>query len=256
MDDVRHDGDAGVASPNQASNSANDTNANGVASDAKVTALDDGLKYTLTALEAMERFIKAGRKAPSLRSMQRYCDEGTIRGTKIKTTFGQEWLINEESLTKYIDSLPIETVVGGDAGVASVANQPPSPEKPLGSPPATNDNGVASVANEREVATPPGETRTLATVLIENAKLLARIEGKDEVLNERSILVTELRDDRKFLREELTEARKLRGDVKEIAQKMLDTLGAMSLASIGLKQGKTEPQAAEIINQEGESRPA
>ena len=97
---------------------------------------------------------------------------------------------------------------------------------------------------DREVVTTPGETRTLATVLIENAKLLARIEGKDEVLNERNILVGELRDDRTFLREELTEARKLRGDVKEIAQKMLDTLGAMSLASMGLKQGKTDPQSA------------
>src|SRR5690242_20403990 len=110
MDEQRQDGDAGAATIISISNNTNDTNAIGDAGDVKVTALDDGLKFTLTALEAIERFTKAGRKPPSLRSMQRYCDEGTIRGTKIKTTFGQEWLINEESLAKYIDALPIEAV--------------------------------------------------------------------------------------------------------------------------------------------------
>ena len=96
-----------------------------VASDAKVTALDDELKYTLTALEAIERFAKARRRPPSLRSIQRYCDEGTIRGTKIRTTFGQEWLINEQSLTTYIGSLPIEAVLlwnmGDEPGLESKA---------------------------------------------------------------------------------------------------------------------------------------
>lgn len=249
MDEQRHDGDAGVATTNRSSNSPNDTIANGVAGDAKV-ALDDGLKYTLTALEAIERFAKARRRPPSLRSIQRYCDEGTIRGTKIKTTFGQEWLINEQSLTAYINGLPIEAVVGGDAGDAIKARPP---ENSFDKPPATNDNGDAGDARGGELAT--GETRTLATVLIENARLLAKIEGKEEVLDERNTLVAELRDDRTFLREELTEARKLRGDVKEIAQKMLETLGAMSLASLGLKQAKADPQATEIINNEGESRP-
>src|SRR6476661_9041355 len=108
MDEQRYDSDAGVANVNQVSISANVTTATGVAGDAKVTALDDGLKYTLTALEAIERFSKACRRPPSLRSIQRYCDEGTIRGTKIKTTFGQEWLVNEESLTQYIERQPIE----------------------------------------------------------------------------------------------------------------------------------------------------
>ena len=89
MDDERHDSDAGVATPHQSINLGSDTAATSVAGDAKVTALDDGLKYTLTALEAIERFAMARRRPPSLRSIQRYCDEGTIRGTKIRTTFGQ-----------------------------------------------------------------------------------------------------------------------------------------------------------------------
>ena len=253
MDEERHDSDAGDATPNQSSNTANDTSANGDAGAATVAALDDGLKYTLTALEAIERFTKAKRKPPSLRSMQRYCDEGTIRGTKIKTTFGQEWLVNEESLTQYIERQPIEAVVSGDAGDATKSQEQ---KLPLKIAVVTNDNGDAGDAGAGKLATPAGETRLLADVLIENARLLAKLEGKDEVLNERNVLVGELRDDRQFLREELTEARKLRGDVKEISDKLLDTIGAMSLASLGLKQGKTEPQPAEIINKEGETRPA
>src|SRR5215831_14033062 len=47
----------------------------------------------------------------------------------------------------------------------------------------------------------------LSEVLLENAKLLAKLEGKDEVFTERNRLIDELRDDRTFLREELTEAR-------------------------------------------------
>jgi len=256
MDERRQDGDAGDATLNKTSNSANDTNANGDAGDAKVAALDDGLKYTLTALEAIERFTTAKRKAPSLRSIQRYCDEGTILGTKIKTIYGQEWLINEQSLKKYIESLPIEVVVSGVASDASVATPPPPPEPSLNKASATAASGDAGDATDREVATPPRETRTLATVLIENAKILAQLEGKDQVLAERNVLVAELRDDRKFLREELTEARTTRGDVKEIAQEMLRTLKAVALRGL-LEEGKNPPPAAaEIINKEGESRPA
>jgi len=252
MDEQRQDSVAGDANINPASISASDAAATGVASDAKVAALEDGLKYTLTALEAIERFGKARRRQPSLRSIQRYCDEGTIRGTKIKTTFGQEWLINEESLLRHIESLPIEAAVGG---VAGDANPPPKPQIPNKVPAATNDNGDASVARAGELATPPKETRVLADVLIENAKLLATLEGKDEVLRERNTLVEELRDDRKFLREELTEARTTRGDVKEIAQEMLRTLKAVALRGL-LEEGKTPPAAAEIITTTGESRPA
>lgn len=84
MDEDRHHSDAGDANTYPASNSNTATNANGDAGDAKVAALDDGLKYTLTALEAIERFIRAKRKPPSLRSMQRYLDERTTAAPKSK----------------------------------------------------------------------------------------------------------------------------------------------------------------------------
>lgn len=128
-------------------------------------------------------------------------------------------------------------------------------ELPLNTTTVASANGDAGDARTGELELPPGETRTLATVLIENAKLLATIEGKDGVLTERNLLVAELRDDRKFLREELTEARNLRGDVKEIAQEMLGTLKAIALRGL-LEEKKSPPVATEIINQEGESRPA
>ncbi|MFM9941500.1 MAG: hypothetical protein ACKVP7_18605 [Hyphomicrobiaceae bacterium] len=242
----RQHSDASVATPTEPINTGSNTAATSVASDAKVTALDDGLKYTLTALEAIERFASARRRSPSLRSIQRYCDEGTIRGTKIRTTFGQEWLINEDSLMTYIGSLPIEAVV---ASVASDANQNPIEHEPLNTAPATTNISDASVAKVTGVATPVGETRSLAQVLIENAKLLAQNEGKDAV-------IIELKEDRSFLREEVVEARKARGDIKEIAKEMLGTLKAIALPRSIPPPTDAHPMQAEIITTTGESRPA
>lgn len=119
---------------------------------------------------------------------------------KSKQLSARNGLSTKNSLSRHIASLPTEAVV---SGVASDANQPPAPEIPLKTAPATNDNGDAGDASVRELATPTGETRSLATVLIENSKLLAKLEGKDEVLTERNRVIDELRDDRTFLREEL-----------------------------------------------------
>src|SRR5947207_3200258 len=70
-----------------------------------------------------------------------------------------------------------------------------------------------SDASDASVTQPTGERRTLADVLIENAKLFAQVEGKDD-------MIAELKDDRGFLREEVREARKTRDDVKSIANRM------------------------------------
>src|SRR5688572_20100544 len=105
MEEQRH-GDAGDANSEAKAKAPlsadNDTSATGDADDAKVTALDDGLKYTLTAAQALQLFADAHRKVPSLRSIQRYCVEGTLRALKITTTYGQEWLINDASLNAFI----------------------------------------------------------------------------------------------------------------------------------------------------------
>ena len=246
MEDLRDDSDASVATSNQALQTNVVTSATSVAGDAKVAALDDGLRYTLTALEAIERFTKARRRPPSLRSIQRYCDEGTIRGTKIRTTYGQEWLINEESLMTYIGLLPIEAVV---ASVAGDANQELAPLQPLSTAPVRSNDSDAGVAKVVEMATPVGETRSIAQVLIENARLLALNEGKDAV-------IIELKEDRSFLREEVVEARKARGDIKEIAKEMLGTLKAIALPRSIQSPSDVHPVQAEIITTTGDSRPA
>src|SRR4030081_2239745 len=85
MEPERHDSDAGGATTIPTNNNANATSANGDAGDANVTALDQGVEYTLTVPQAMERFALGQRKVPSHRSMERYCKEGLLRGRKIKT---------------------------------------------------------------------------------------------------------------------------------------------------------------------------
>src|SRR3981081_3302534 len=111
MEPERHDSDAGDATTISTNNNANATSANGDAGDANVTALDQGIEYTHTVPQAMERFALAQRKVPSHRSMERYCKDGLLRGRKIKTATIEddgrrvnrnEWLINEQSLDSHI----------------------------------------------------------------------------------------------------------------------------------------------------------
>ena len=216
---------------------------NGVADDAELTALADDLEYILTVGQALERFSAAGRKAPSERTIQRYCIEGRLAAKKIRTVFGSEWLINESSLARLIASEP---VVVSDAGVANSAATPSSP--PLLPPKYpileadTNDISVAGDAIAPSMATPVGERRTVAEVLIENARLLAQVEGRDAI-------IAELKEDRSFLREEVREGRRTRDDVKNIAERMLDTLRSMAIGrSLGPASNQESSIRATIID--------
>ncbi len=199
-----------------------DTSDGGDAGDATRTALADDLEYTLTVVQALERFVRAGRKPPSGRSIQRYCDERQLASKKIRTNFGSEWLINESSLVRLIEAEPIVT---GDASVA-ISSDTPSPATPIpptfaSHQPDTSDGGDAGDASRPSMSPPVGERRMIAEVLIENAKLLAQVEGRDAIIEE-------LKEDRSFLREEVREGRKTRDDVKNIAERMLDTLRSMA----------------------------
>jgi len=211
--------------------------------DAAVTALVDNLEYTLTVGQALERFSAANRKTPSQRTIQRYCIEGRLAAQKIRTVFGSEWLINEISLARLISSEPI---VAGDVGVATCFDMPPSasptPTKRTSSEADTDDTSVAGDAMRSPVATPPvGERRTLAEVLIENARLLAQVEGRDAI-------IAELKEDRSFLREEVREGRRTRDDVKNIAERMLDTLRSIATGrSIAVSNPPYDPIRANVI---------
>ena len=92
------------------------------------------------------------------------------------------------------------------------------------------------------MATPVGERRTVAEVLIENARLLAQVEGRDAI-------IAELKEDRSFLREEVREGRRTRDDVKNIAERMLDTLRSMAIGrSLGPANNQESSIRATIID--------
>lgn len=189
-------------------------------------ALDHDLKYTLTVEQVRERFLASRRRVPSVRTLQRYGDEGTIAALKIKTMFGnvpgREWLFNEEEVARYIDTQPIIEHVTTAAPPA-----PPSVDVKVvmaapASPVASASAATPDVsAPPEQVIEPIGEKRNLAQVLIENARLAAQNEGKDAIINE-------LKEDKAFLREEVREGRKTRDDVKTIAQRMLDVFKTMA----------------------------
>ena len=148
--------------------------------------------------------------------------------------------------------LPVDTVLRGrftwydaqmdsaqpkpEAAASSAPHAAHTDAVPLNSATATTASSVASdasVARFAEVA-PIGERRNIADVLIENARLLAVSEGKDRIIDEKNEQISELRDDRAFLRDEIREARRNRDDVKNIAERMLDTLKSMALGRLGM----------------------
>ena len=198
-----------------------------VDSNASVTAIADHVRFTLTVGQALDRFSATRRRLPSERSIQRYCIEGRIAAQKIRTTYGSEWLINERSLEAFIQQQPV--IIGDDGD----ANQPPTatqmPATPAQSQEHRTPDGIASAdgdATDVVAIVPQGEHRSLAEVLIENAKLFAQVEGRDGI-------IAELKEDRNFLREEVREARRSRDDVKNIAERMLDTLKTIAVGRLG-----------------------
>ena len=221
---------------------AADTTGSGDASAVNVTALADDLEYTLTVGQALEWFAKARRKVPSERSVQRYCIDGQLAAQKIRTTYGSEWLINETSLSKIIDAQP---EISSAASVATSAYMaaPASPSINISQAiaPDTTAIGGASDAVATPITTPEGERRSITEVLIENARLVAQVEGKDAIIEE-------LKEDKNFLREEVREARKTRDDVKNIAERMLDTLKTMAIGRLASATPREETRRAEYVD--------
>ncbi|MCG8401929.1 MAG: hypothetical protein MJA84_10050, partial [Firmicutes bacterium] len=109
----------------------------------------------------------------------------------------------------------------GDASAhnraATVSNT--SPEKRLAQPETPPSQSATAeteptAAPESPMNAGTSEKRTIASMVVENAKLTAQLAGKDE-------LIEEIKTDKAFLREEVVEARKIRGDVKELAERVL-----------------------------------
>lgn len=218
---------------------------------------------TLTIGEAQDLFRTKLRRPLSARSLQRYCQSGTIAAQMITHSTGKEWLLNEPSLIKFIERYPItltEATPGAtetadiqptpatktnpvadttpDSQATAPAATAPSPDTKTDKPtppilhtatpsdgePSVADNGAADEYASDDDA---GEKRRLADILIENARLTALLKGKDE-----TIRVLERHDS--YLREELTKAtnqtHKLTDKMASISEKTLDTMAAIGTA--------------------------
>ena len=223
-----------VAKPH---NGAPDTAAIGDAGDdmTVLTAFAHGLEFTLTVGQALDVFAAQQRKVPSVRSVQRYCQEESIAAKRIRTTYGQEWLINEASLLAFIARQP--RVEMGDDSVAKAPTPPPFVAKPHNGAPDT-----AAIGDAGDDMTVPtiggGETRTLAQVLIENAKLVERLDGKDALLAEKDARIGELSGDRVWLRAEVEQSRTIMA--KRVFD-LLDRMAASRLAASAFDQAQPAP---------------
>ena len=215
-----------------------------------VIAVADGLDYKVTVEDARKLFSDHNRKVPAARSIQQYCADNRIAAKKLKTSYGAEWVINEVSLMTFIaQQLELKP---------STHEQPPQPatqapqqtEDPNKIANATNADTTASdasaaklIVSDADAEPPLGDQRRLADMLIENARLLERVEGRDRELTSKDQTIAELKDDRKFLREELTDRRQLQGNVKDIATQLMQTI---TLFALGSKQPKPEPEPRSI----------
>lgn len=219
-----------------------------------VAALVDHLAYTLTVGQARDQFAVRNRKVPAERTLQNYCIEGLVAAQKIRTTYGSEWLINEQSLSDWIERQPIVTVA---TPAAPATHDVATPHNSAPATAAISDAGGASASHATQPAPQAaGERRTLAEVLIENARLLAQIEGKEQVIRGKEETIAELKDDRAFLRDEVRESRQQRKDVKDIASRMLEAMETIAVAGRlppSSPQSQSETVVARVIEPDREA---
>ncbi len=284
--------DGGVGDPNVHSGDASDANLTslgdaGVAKEPMATpngeaggtgqdvtaAISNKLTYTLTVEDAQDRFARARRKVPSIRSLQRYCQEELIKGIRTPVTYddgshGEPWFINEASLDAYIKQQPI--VVLGDASDAKP--QMATPNRDVGDATVTSPSrsGDASDA-KREVPAPVSPTPELqriplADVLLENARLQERLDGKNEII-ERLEASHELQrqdwtSERDFLRTDVTETRALVREIRSTSDRILDTFKEIGKKQVEGGAEKVEPgqilykPVSQNGGPAGESRPS
>jgi hypothetical protein len=158
------------------------------------------LDYTLTVGQAQQRFADLKRHVPKDRTIQNYCQHGDIAAQKIRTTFGSEWIINAQSLEAFILREPEMPSAASDARAADTP-----PHATLGSEatipvtPANPPQSAASDASIERDLQPTGEKRHLVDVLIENARLLAQVEDRNE-------MISELKQERTFMQDQVRSA--------------------------------------------------
>lgn len=225
------------------------TSANSDAGDARTTAsgatatpaaVVDHRIFNLTIPQAQALFAEHNRRVPAARTIQNYCAEGWVAGEKVPTASGAEWLINDASLLAFIRSKPEVTQTSApDPVTTEPVAEPEGPPVEAVAPPAAVEPEADSVA-------PVGETRTVAQMLVENARLSAELDMTRQVIAGKDETIAELKSDREFLREEIKDKRRLNQDLKDITSQVLELLDNMvESRNPQLRMPETEPKPPE-----------
>ena len=157
-------------------------------------------EYTLTVGQAQQRFADHKRHVPKDRTIQNYCQQGDIAAQKIRTTFGSEWIINAQSLEAFILREPEMPSAASDArGADTPPHATLAAEATIPITPANPSQSAASDASVERDLQPTGEKRHLVDVLIENARLLAQVEDRNE-------MISELKQERTFMQDQVRSA--------------------------------------------------
>ena len=111
-----------------------------------------------------------------------------------------EWIINAQSLEAFILREPEMPSVASDASVIDTTTHAAhATETSNEIPAATQPQSVASDASLNHDPSPTGEKRNLVDVLIQNARLLAQVEDRDE-------MISELKQERTFMQDQVRSA--------------------------------------------------
>ncbi len=244
---------------------------------AEAAFLPDLSSYDLTVGEALDVFSRERRKRPADRTLQRYCQDGRFDCYKLKTTRNgnpvHEWIINSTSLLDFIRTKPVEEIpiplaapnANGVANKSSALEYPEVHEADAVTTPDTTGDAESDLVLPRSgelkptVTAAPAENHdaklgavSRVELLIENAKMTARLDSQND-------LIGELREDKKFMREQITHNRQNDTLMSDMHKETLHTLKAVSVAGrhtkieMPLAQGGGAPQNPMRDAQSGEA---
>lgn len=206
-------------------------------------------KFDLTVDEAREAFHFENRRRPSTRTLQSYCQEGRIDCFKLKTTRDgiphHDWIIDSTSLWEFIQSCPqndarftdTTSEPSGDGKIDAEARtgreNPTStvtaPDRPCNA--VKDPISPRTLEHEPEITAVPkradhagGVKQSCVELMIENARLTAQLDAQSKLVNE-------LREDKRFMRDEISQQSKNDRLLAEVHRRTLQTLKAVSVAA-------------------------
>lgn len=222
---------------------AEDTSIAGSASDQVKDAMAHNRECKLTIGEAQDTFRRLLRQPLSRRSLQRYCQSGVIYSVMMSHSQGSEWMVNETSLINFIEKRPITLTQQSTpvAPITATSTPKDTVEKEnnadidafVAAPTARSEPStqakpdIGDDSDDYAELTDPGETRRIGELLIENARLLAIIDGHRELIETLKTHDTRSHEEVIHSRQLIS---KLTDDVRDTSAQMLDTVRQMATA--------------------------